>query len=140
MSEFEVVEHVAVDAHRRLEARAAQHYTVAGRRNLRAGKIGLQPGEDEVHRRPVINRMAVAPFMRVHRLAGRVLDDEMRIALHAVDPAQAKQRQRRRLVHGIGAKLQTGGARVEDDDGLAHGGHSAVSGSRMVGSRASASA
>ena len=27
----EVVEHVAVDAHRRLEARAAQHHAVAGR-------------------------------------------------------------------------------------------------------------
>ena len=86
----EVVEHVAVDAHRRLEAGAAEHHAVAGRDHLRIGEIGFQPGDDEVQRGPVVDRVARAPFMRGQRLAGRVFDDEMRIALHAVDPADGK--------------------------------------------------
>ena len=81
----EIVQHVAVDPHRRLEAGAAEHHTMAGRDHLPVGKIGFQPGDDEMQRRLVVDRVALAPFMRAQRLAGRVLDDKMRIALHAVD-------------------------------------------------------
>ena len=44
-----------------------------------------------MHRRPVVDRLALAPFMGGQRLAGRVLDDEMRIALHAVDPTHGER-------------------------------------------------
>ena len=116
----EIRQHIAVDQYRRLEAGAAEHHAVAGRHDLHVGEVGFQPGDDEVQRCLVVDRVALAPFMRVQWLAGRVLDDEMRIALHAVDPAAAEQRQRPGRVHRIGAELQAGGARVEDDDGFAH--------------------
>ena len=136
----EVVQHVALDPHRCLETRAAEHHAVAGRHHLHVGDVGFQPGDDEVQRCLVVDRVALAPFMRVQRLAGRVLRDEMRVVLHAVDLAAAEQGQRPGRVHRIGAELQAGGARVDDDDGVGHGRHSAASGRMLAGSRASASA
>ena len=118
---FEVVQHVALDPHRRLEARTAEHHAVAGRHHLHVGDVGFQPGDDEVQRCLVVDCLAVAPFMRVPWLAGRVLRDEMRVVLHAVDLAAAEQRQRPGRVHRIGAELQAGGARIDHDDGIAHG-------------------
>ena len=93
-----------------------------------------------MQRRLVVDRLALAPFVRVQWLAGGILDDEMRVVLHAVDLAAAEQGQRPGRVHRIGAELQAGGARVEDDDGVAHGRSLRGFGVRMAGSRASASA
>ena len=42
-------------------------------------------------------RVAFAPLMGAHGLAGRVADDEMRISLQAVDPSAAEQWQRSRF-------------------------------------------
>jgi len=137
---LEVVEHFAVDQNRRLEAGAAKHHAMARRYHLRAGEVRLQPGDDELHRGLVIDRGALAPGVGVQRLAGGVIGDEMWIGLHAVDAAMAQEWQGLVCVQRIGAELQAGGARVEDDDGLGHADHSAISGSKMAGSRASASA
>jgi len=49
----------------------------------------------EMQCRPVVDRVAIAPFMGVQRLPGRVLDDEVWVALQAVDPPEADQWQRR---------------------------------------------
>ena len=67
----EIRQHVAIDPHRRLEAGAAEHHPMAGRDHLRVSEVGFQPGDDEVQRRLVIDRVALAPFMRVQRFAGR---------------------------------------------------------------------
>src|SRR5580658_129864 len=93
---------------------------MAGGDYLRLREASFQPCNDEVQGRPVIDRVALAPFMGVQWLASRVVDDEMRIALHAVDPAAAEQRQRPGRIHRVGAELQAGGPGVENDDGLAH--------------------
>ena len=120
----QIVEHGAVDQHRRFEARSAEHDTMAGSDDFRTRKMGFQPTDDVFQRCCVVDRMALAPFMRVQRLARCVLDDKVRISLHAVDAARAKQRQRRRRVggqiHPVSAELQTGRAGIEDDDGLLH--------------------
>jgi exodeoxyribonuclease VII large subunit len=46
--------HVALDLHRHLEARAAEHHAVAGRRHLQVGDVGFQPGDDELQRGLVV--------------------------------------------------------------------------------------
>jgi hypothetical protein len=104
----EIRQHVAVDAHRRREAGTAEHNTVAGRYHLPVTKIGFQPGDDEVQRHLVVNRMAFAPFVRIERFAGRVLGDEVRVPLHVVDLAATEQRQRSVGVHPIGTEFQAG--------------------------------
>jgi len=88
---LEVVQHVALDPRRRLEASPAEHHAVAGRDHLPIGEVAFEPRDDEVQRCLVVDRVALAPFMSVQRLAGRVVDDEMRIAVHTVDPAAAEQ-------------------------------------------------
>ena len=146
---IEIVEHVALDPHRRLEAGAAEHDTVAGGYHLAVAKIGFKPGDDEVQRCFVVDRAIFAPFMHAQLLAGCVRDDKMRIAFHAIDLAATEQRQRSGRIHRIGAELHAGGACIDHDDGLVDAGrihgalmadHSAISGSRMAGSRVSASA
>jgi hypothetical protein len=69
----------------------------------------------------VIDRAARTPRVRVQRLAVRALGDEVRIALHAVDLAPAKQRQRLRAIDAVGAEFQAGGAGVQHDNGVGHG-------------------
>ena len=83
-------------------------------------EITFQPGDDEVQRCLVVDGVAIAPVMRVQRLAVRILDDEMRVVLHAVDLAAAKEGKRPDRVHRIGAELQAGGTGIENDDGVAH--------------------
>jgi hypothetical protein len=117
---FEIVQHVAVDQHRCVKSRATEHHTMAGRHHLYLDDIGFQPGNDEVQRRLVVDRLALVPVMGVQRLAGRVLGDEMRVVLHALDLAAAEQRQRCGCAHRIGAKFQAGGTGVDDDDGIGH--------------------
>ena len=70
---FEIVQHVALDPCRGLEAGAAEHHAVAGRHHLHVREVGFQPGDDEMQRGFVVDRMAVAPFVRGQWLAGFVL-------------------------------------------------------------------
>jgi hypothetical protein len=58
---------------------------------LGVGEVSFEPGDDEVESSLVVERVALPPFMRIHWFAGGVADDEMRIAVHAVDPAAAEQ-------------------------------------------------
>ena len=140
LKRLQIVQHIVVDAHRCREAGAAEHDAMAGRYHLRSGKIGFHPRDDETQRGRVVDRVSLAPFLRVQRLAGGVVGDEVWVTLHAVDAAAAQQGQRPCRIHRVRAEFQAGRARVEYDDGVAHGAHSAVSGCRMVGSRANASA
>ena len=69
----EIIQHVALDPHRCLEAGAAEYDTVAGGYHLPVTQIGFQPSDDEVQRCFVVDRVVFAPFMHAQLLAGRVL-------------------------------------------------------------------
>lgn len=90
------------------------------RYHLGIGEVGFQPRDDEVHGGAMIDRVTIAPFVRVDWFAARRADDEVRIALHAVDATTAEQRKRYGCIDRIGAELEAGGTGVEDDDGFAH--------------------
>ena len=81
---------------------------MARRHHFHVREVCFQPGDDEVQRGFVVDRMALAPFVRSQRLAGFVLHDEMRIALHAVDPAATQHGQRPSGIHRVGGELHAG--------------------------------
>ena len=76
----QIVEHGAVDQHRRFEARSAEHDTMAGSDDFRIVKMGFHPTDDVFQSGCMVDRMAFTPFVRVQRLARRVLDDKVRPA------------------------------------------------------------
>jgi hypothetical protein len=87
--------------------------------NFRSDQVDFHPCNDELQRGLMIDPVSVAPLMCVKRLSSGVVDNEMRITLHAIDPSSTQERQR--VIHSISAELQTGGASVENNDGFFHG-------------------
>jgi hypothetical protein len=91
------------------------------RHDLDAGYLGFQPGDHELQGCLVIGRPALAPRAHVQRLAIPALDDEVRIASHAVDLAAAEEWQRFRCIDTVGAELQAGRSGVRHNDRVGHG-------------------
>jgi len=79
-----------------------------------------------------------APLVRVHWFARRIIGDEMRVTLHTCQSGRGTGEAARRLPPAHNAELQAGRAALKTTMTSVMANHSAVSGSRMVGSRASA--
>ena len=88
---LKIVEDIGVDPDRRLIALAAKDDAVTRAHDLGAPEVGLQPSYDKLKCGRMVERMAIAPGVRRPGRAIRPGDNEMWIALHAVDSATAKQ-------------------------------------------------
>src|ERR1700689_5557520 len=89
--------------------------------DLHPRDVLLEPGDDKMERGAVVDRAALTEIVRLQRFTGRVLRNELWVGLHVADLALTDRDQGSLSRHLIGAELHAGGARVEDNDGLAHG-------------------
>ena len=134
---IEVVEHVAFDQHRFLEALSSEHDAMADRRDLTPG-IFFPIQVSVLQGLAVVDRMAFAPFMRRERLARLVFHHEVGVRLHAVDHAPAEDIERAAALGVIDGEFQVVEPEFTTTIPVVMAAYSEISGLMMDGSFAAA--
>ena len=87
---FKLRDHLCVDQHRLRVARAALQDPVTHGGDLEVLLVGLEPGDDELDRAFLVERMRLVPIMGVDRLARGILRDKARLSSRSLRPGRGK--------------------------------------------------